>query len=104
MQEAKIQTCVLGPDARIYPHGHNYSGPPGPILFADKHIQEDEEGPYQNIRYFYGITIRVPPIESWPEGASIARPDPRNRQALIARHDIETLRATPEVFLVKDTF
>jgi hypothetical protein len=96
-KEAKITTCVLGPDARLYPYGPNYKGPPGPIVCASKTIEEDNEGEYQVIRYFYGIAIRVPPLETWPEGAVIERPDPRERSALYAGTPIEYIRATPSV-------
>jgi hypothetical protein len=104
MQKAEVTLCVLGPDARIYPCGPNYKGPPGPIVAVDGYIQTDEDGPYQNIRYFYGVTIRVPPLETWPEGASIPRPDPRERNPLTTRRDIETIRSTPEVRIVTETF
>jgi hypothetical protein len=90
--------AVLGADRRIYPCcGEGYTGPPGPILSVTP-IQTDERGDYQLLRYFYGITIRVPPLHTWPPGSAVNRPDPREREPLLAvnpNRPLEQLEATP---------
>jgi hypothetical protein len=93
----EVRMAVLGANQRIYALTEPYNGPPGPILSVTK-PEADERGEYQLIRYFYGITIRVPPLHLWPPGWAINRPDPRAREPLLVvnpRSPRERLEATP---------